>query len=77
MEANSAFSVVSDGSPGADPSPPAGQEFDHSTRLALVDKKGEIRGFYDGYPGKHDEGAKGYEDGLKVLKASVAELLKE
>ncbi len=59
------------------PKPEAGQEFDHSTKLAVVDKKGNVRGYYDGYAGKHDEGAKGYEDGLKMLKATVAELLKE
>lgn len=59
------------------PKPDAGQEFDHSTKLAVVDKKGAVRGYYDGYPGKHDEDAKGYEDGIKMLKNTVAELLKE
>ncbi len=59
------------------PKPAAGQEFDHSTKLAVVDKQGNVRGYYDGYPGKHDEGAKGYEDGLKMLKNAVTALLKE
>lgn len=59
------------------PKPDAGQEYDHSTKLAVVDKQGNVRGYYDGYPGKHDEAAKGYEDGLKMLKNAVTELLKE
>jgi protein SCO1 len=59
------------------PKPEAGQEFDHSTKLAVVDKKGHVRGYYDGYPGKHDEGRKGYEESVAELKKAVAGLLKE
>ena len=39
-----------------------GDEFDHSTRLVLVDKNGVIRGMYDGLP--NDAFSDGFEAGL-------------
>jgi protein SCO1/2 len=39
----------------------------HSTRFALVDKRGQIRGFYDGMDDAE----------IKKLKAAIAELLEE
>ncbi|HKB03811.1 MAG TPA: SCO family protein [Gemmataceae bacterium] len=55
-----------------------GDEFDHSSRLAVVDKRGTIRGYFDGMragPGT-DETAD-FEDNLRQLKEMVARLLNE
>jgi cytochrome oxidase Cu insertion factor (SCO1/SenC/PrrC family) len=59
------------------PDPKPGDEFDHSTRLAVVDKAGTVRGYFDGMPANWDEGGSLFEDGLKQLKAKVAELARE
>jgi cytochrome oxidase Cu insertion factor (SCO1/SenC/PrrC family) len=55
-----------------------GDEFDHSTRLAVVDKKGVVRATFEGVrdPNGADAEAR-FEDGLKKLKEKVAALLKE
>lgn len=54
-----------------------GDEFAHSTRLAVVDRTGVIRGFYAGLPDDRDADPKGeFEANLKRLKARVAELLR-
>lgn len=60
--------------PTADTKP--GEEFaTHSTRLVVVDKKGVIRGMYDGMPKPDfpDADAR-FEDGLKRLKEKVKQL---
>jgi len=57
--------------------PKAGMEFDHSTKLALVDKKGRIRGYFDGYAGKHDDDGKRFGEDFDRLKSLTASLLKE
>jgi cytochrome oxidase Cu insertion factor (SCO1/SenC/PrrC family) len=50
----------------------------HSTRLVVVDKRGVMRGFYDGMPKPDDpEAAARYEDGLKRLKEKVKQLAAE
>jgi protein SCO1 len=55
-----------------------GDEFDHSTRLAVVDKSGTIRGYFDGMrAGDGPEEAADFEDNLRQLREKVAELLKE
>jgi protein SCO1/2 len=59
------------------PTGPPGEEFDHSTRLAVVDKTGTVRGYADGIAAKWDEGEELFEEGLKRLKAKIAELVKE
>ena len=59
------------------PQPPAGQEFDHSTYLVVVDKQGRLRGHFDGYRGEHDPDGRQFEDSLGRLKQTVAALLKE
>ena len=52
--------------------------FDHSTRLVLVDKAGQIRDYFDGMCPRTDPQAKAdFEANLTRLKQSVAELLKE
>lgn len=55
-----------------DPKP--GDEFDHSSKLALVDRKGVIRGYYDGMPG---ENAADFEKSLQRLKADIAAIHNE
>jgi protoheme IX farnesyltransferase len=52
--------------------------FDHSTRLVLVDKAGNIRDYFDGMRTRSGPEAEAdFEANLKRLKDSVAELLKE
>lgn len=57
--------------------PKPGDEFDHSTKLLVIDKQSHIRGSFDGMVGEHDEGGAKYEDGLKALHTLVGELTKE
>ena len=50
----------------------------HSTRLAVVDKKGAIRGMYDGMRNANfPDGEDRFNDGLKRLMGKVKELLAE
>ena len=56
--------------PGVKP----GDEFDHSTRLAVVDKAGVVRGTYEGWVDPETGDRDRYEDGLNRLKAKVREL---
>jgi cytochrome oxidase Cu insertion factor (SCO1/SenC/PrrC family) len=54
-----------------------GFEFDHSTRLSLVDKNGIIRATYEGLPNENrPDGHERFEKGLKHLQERVRELLK-
>ena len=54
-----------------------GDEFGHSTKLILVDRKGVIRGMYDGLPDDNfPDGKDRFEAGLERLKGRVQELLK-
>lgn len=60
---------------GADAKP--GDEFDHSTRLSVIDKQGVIRASFDGLPNEAmPNGQELFDDGLKQLKAKVRELAK-
>lgn len=55
-----------------------GYEFDHSSKLAVVDRKGTIRAVFDGIPNKHtDDAAALFEENLKALEAKVKELARE
>jgi protein SCO1/2 len=54
-----------------------GDEFEHTTKLYVVDKKGEIRGSFDGRQGATDTDGKNYLHSQEHLKALVAELRKE
>jgi cytochrome oxidase Cu insertion factor (SCO1/SenC/PrrC family) len=53
---------------------PAGKELTHSTRLALVDRRGHIRGYFDGR--KVDEQGQPVDD-LPRLRQAIAVLLRE
>jgi len=56
----------------------AGDEFDHSSRLAVVDKHGTIRGYFDGIPSKSSPDADTeFEENLKRLREKVGQLLSE
>lgn len=58
--------------------PKAGDEFDHSSRIVVVDKAGNIRGYFDGLRvASNPDGEADFAENLKQLKAKVAELLKE
>ncbi len=52
-----------------------GEEFDHSTRLVVVDKQGVIRGFFSGMAEPVDPAA--LDESLRDLKALAAKLLGE
>ncbi len=57
--------------PGVQP----GDEFEHGTRLVLVDKNGVIRATFEGLPDKNmPDGEQRFEEGLARLKARVREL---
>jgi heme o synthase len=59
-------------------SPKAGDEFDHSSRLAVVDRRGNIRGYFDGVRvGSTPESEADFNDNLNQLRAKVAELRRE
>jgi protoheme IX farnesyltransferase len=48
--------------------PKPGDEFDHSSRLAVVDKQGNIRGYFDGLPSaKGDDAKADFEENVKAL----------
>ena len=59
------------------PHPIAGQEFDHSTYITVVDKTGTIRGHFDGYRGPNDMNGDRFKESMIALKQLVADLLKE
>ncbi len=72
---NGSFKIAA--GPTKNPNPPAGREIDHSTFLAVVDKSGTVRGYFDGYQGPNDVGGERYTTRLADLKRLVARLLKE
>jgi len=57
--------------------PVEGQEFDHSTLLAVVDKQGVTRGYYDGYQGPNDEGGMKYQERYQEMLQMISRLVKE
>ena len=58
--------------------PKPGDEFDHSSRLAVVDKQGNVRGYFDGLrAGNGPDADADFADNLTHLKAKVAELLRQ
>jgi cytochrome oxidase Cu insertion factor (SCO1/SenC/PrrC family) len=58
--------------------PKPGDEFDHSSRLAVIDKQGNIRGYFDGLrAGEGQDADADFADNLTQLRTKVAELLKE
>ena len=57
--------------------PKPGDEFDHSTKIFVVDKKGRVLQSFDGMQGEHDTDGERYRAGLARLKELVAELRKE
>lgn len=63
------FKVHAAAIPNAEP----GKEFDHSSRLVLVNKAGTICGYYEGFPGEHGEQAD-FDAGQANLKAHVRRL---
>jgi protein SCO1 len=68
------FKVTAQRSKSAKP----GDEFDHSSRLAVVDKAGIIRGYFDGMrAGSGPDETADFEDNLLQLKEKVARLLNE
>lgn len=57
--------------------PKPGDEFDHSTKIFVIDKKGRVLQSFDGMQGEHDTDGERYRAGLVRLKELVAELRKE
>ena len=54
-----------------------GDEFDHTTKLYVIDKRGDIRGSFDGKQGASDLDGEHYLHSQERLKALVAELRQE
>ncbi len=55
-----------------------GDEFEHSTRLVVVDRKGHIRGYFSGlFQPETGQGETEFQDNLESLKRTVAVLLRE
>jgi len=55
--------------------PMPGQEFDHSTKLILVDAQGQIRGLFDGWAGSYSsEMPDAFEANLDKLRESIRSL---
>lgn len=70
------FKLAAARRPGPNVKP--GDEFDHSTRLVLVDRKGVIRATFDGLPNEQFPDAKAlFEENIAKLKEKVAQLLAE
>jgi len=60
------------------PTPTPGDEFDHSSRLVVVDKAGDIRGFFDGARREKSHDPDGeFTANLNELKTLVAGLVAE
>ena len=58
--------------------PKPGDEFDHSDRLALVDKSGHIRGYFAGMPKANREGGQAeFDESQAKLREMIAKLLRE
>lgn len=56
----------------------AGEEFDHSSRLVVVDKHGTIRGYFDGLRhGPGDDADTDFEDNVRRIRSRVADLLNQ
>ncbi len=72
---NKSFKVQA--GPTTNPHPGEGQEFDHSTRLAVVDRAGNVRGYFDGYRGPNDPDDANYLGSLDRLRMLVTKLLGE
>ena len=54
-----------------------GDKYQHTTYLAVVDKRGHVRGHFHGYSGPNDVGGEKFAAELARLKATVAECLAE
>jgi protein SCO1/2 len=54
-----------------------GVKYNHGTFLFVVDKKGHIRGHFDGFQGVSDETGERYRESVARLSAKVRELLAE
>jgi protein SCO1/2/putative membrane protein len=72
------FHVTAEQNQGADRTP--GNEVKHDTKLVLVDRDGQIRGYYEGLPATplpgetRDDVEQRFEDGLRRLRKDVAAL---
>jgi cytochrome oxidase Cu insertion factor (SCO1/SenC/PrrC family) len=67
------FKVTADKKEGGKP----GDEFEHTTKLYVIDKFGNIRGSFDGKQGANDLDGQHYAHSQERLKTLVAELRKE
>ena len=67
------FKVTADKKAGGKP----GDEFEHTTKLYVVDKHGDIRGSFDGKQGANDLDGQHYAHSQERLKDLVAKLRKE
>lgn len=59
------------------PDAKAGEKYQHTTYLAVVDKRGRVRGHFHGYSGPNDANGARFADEMARLKVTVAECLAE
>ncbi len=66
-------------SPGASKEVKAGFEIDHPLKLVVVDKQGQIRGYFPGLPDENGgpEAAEGHAGALRKMRAQIDMLLRE
>ena len=55
---------------------PLGDEFDHSTKLIVVDKSGNVRGLFDGMKRDWDQDGSVFAEDLQKLTALVDQLIR-
>jgi len=67
------FKIVAD----KRPVPKEGDEFDHSSKLYLVDKLGRVRSTFDGMKGEHDTTGERFASEQARLREMIAQLVKE
>jgi len=58
-------------------SPKPGDEFDHASKVAVVDRRGVIRGYFEGMASPREGGAEEYAASQAKLRETVAALVKE
>lgn len=70
------FKQAVEKNPAKDAKP--GEEIFHSSRLAVVDRKGVIRAVFDGVPSKqHPDADKAFAENLSRLKGKLVKLIEE
>ncbi len=60
-----------------DASAPVGKKYEHTTYLTVVDKKGVVRGYFQGFRGEHDPNGEWFADSQARLRYTIDTALSE